>query len=351
MKTKKLIGLAAVAIILGGLAYVSSNSKKVKTPSETGRLVLPKLDLSKIQQIELSKKGGDKLVLKSADSGWTIASLYNYPADITKIREHLLALKTMKVGQNASDSKVEDAALLDLLDESGKSLATLRIGAQHSRKATGQMAMYGGGSYPDGCYVSPGGSEKVYLVKETLSSITSKPGNWADTEIANIPSSDINGIAIMQGDDAVILSKKDDSWTLAGLGENEEFDTSKSYSLESALSSLSFNTLANPTMSAEQLGITTGTVFKATLKNGESYIASLGSELPDGSGLYMKIRASFTPQGTNETINAGLKAKIGGFNEKTSKWNYIISSHKAGNMRISHSDLVKEKEKAKEEPK
>jgi len=346
MKRNKLIGLAVAAVILGGLAYVSSRSKKVKAPPEIGRLVLPALDLTKVQRIELSKKEGGKLVVESTDAGWTIASLYNYPADITKIRERLLALKEMRIGQSASPAKVAAADLLDLQDGSGKSLAALRIGELHTREATGQMAMYGGGAIPDGRYVAPGGSEKAYLVKETLTAIADTPANWADTEIANIPAADINGIALMQGDDAVILSKKESGWEMAGLKEDEEFDSSKSYALESALSSLSFNTLADPASSADALGITTGMVFKATLRNGESYTAALGNELPGGSDRYLKITAVFTPQGTNATINAGLKAKIDAFNERTSPWTYVIPAYKAGNMIKLRAELVKAKEKA-----
>jgi hypothetical protein len=345
MKTKKLIGLAAAAVILGSLAFISNNSKKVKTPQETGKPVLPQLNLSKVQQIELNMKSGKKLVVKSSETGWTLSSLYDFPADITKIRSNLQSIKDMKIGQSASSSKVANADLIDLQDESGKSLASLRIGDQHMREATGQMAMYGGGSFPDGRYVSAGGEDKAYLVTETLRQITESPANWADVEIANIPSADISGIALMTGNDAVVLSKSDGSWTLAGLKENEEFDTSKSYSLESALSSLSFETLADPAMSAEQLGISTGMVFKAMLKNGESYTAKLGNMMPDNSGRYMKISAAFTPQGTNATINAGLKSKIADFNKKTAQWNYVIPSQKAGNMILTRSDLVKEKKK------
>jgi len=349
MKTKKLIGLAAAAVILGSLAYVSSNSKKVRTPQEIGKPVLPGLDLSKVQQIELQQKNGNTLILKSMESGWILSSLFDYPADITKIRTSLLSIKDLKIGQSAPSSKVANADLLDLQDASGKSLATLRIGEQHTREATGQMAMYGGGPIPDGRYVSPGGSEKTYLVTDTLRLITENPASWADTEIVNIPSTDINGVALMKGDNAVVLSKQDGSWIPAGLKEDEEFDTSKSYALESALSSLSFETLADPAMSAEQLGLSTGTVFKAMLKNGESYTASIGNTMPGSAGRYMKISASFTPQGTNETVNAGLKAKIADFNEKTSKWNYVIPSYKADSMIKSRSDFIKKKEKEEKE--
>jgi len=352
MKTKKLIGLSAAAVILVALAYISTQKTEIRTPSEVGKILLPKLDLGKIQQIELSKKGDKKLVLKGSDSGWTITSLYNYPADITKIRKNLLVLKDLKTGQRADSSKIANAELLDLQDESGKSLATLSLGEQHSRKATGQMAMYGPASIPDGRYVATGNSEKTYLVNETLTTLNTEPSNWADTQITDIPSSDINGIAIMHGDSAQLLSKQDGTWMLSGVEENEEFDTSKAYYLESALSSLSFKTLADPALNAEDMGITTGAVFKAMLKNGESYTASLGNEMQGSTDRYLKITAAFTPQGTNTTINTGLKAKIDAFNERTSQWTYVIPSSKAGNMIKTRADLVKEKvkeEKVKKE--
>lgn len=350
MKTKKLIGLTAAAVILGVAAYMSSSSKKVKTPASIGKPVLPNLDLSKIRKIELKGKDGKVFKTESSDSGWKITSLYDYPADITKIRKHLIKIKDLKKGPPATADKVATADLLDLQDGSGKSIASLRLGDEHTRKATGQMAQYGGGSFPDGRYVSAGGNEDCSLVKEPLSSFTSDASNWADTKIINISSSDINGIALMKKGESCILSKSGSSWTIAGLKKNEEFDTSSSYSLESALSSLEFNTLADPSMSKEQSGISTGSVYKVTLKNGESYTASIGDTAPGGSDRYMKIAANFTPQGTNETVNAKARTKVKSFNSNASKWTYVISSYKAKSMMKTRSDLVKEKKK-KEEPK
>ncbi len=349
MKTKKLIGLAAVAVILGAAAYMTSSSRKVKTPSSLGKPVLPDLDLSSVQKIEIKGKDGKSFKVESSDSGWKISSLYDYPADITKIRENLLKIKDLKIGQSATAAKVEQSDLLDLQDQGGRSIASLRLGDEHMRKATGQMAQFGGGAFPDGRYVSPGGNDNVYLVKETLSSFSSDVSNWADTKIVDVPSSDVNGIALIKDADATMLSKKDGNWTIAGLKDNEEFNTSSSYSLESALSSLSFNSLADPSMSDTESGIATGSVYKVTLKTGESYTASVGNTTEGGTDRYMKISATFTPQGTNETVNATARTKIDSFNKDVSKWLYIIPSYKAENMMKTRSDLVKEKEKEKKE--
>ncbi len=344
MKTKKMIGMAVAAVVLGTAAYMIKSSKQVRTPSSLGKPVLPALDLSKIQKIEL-KSGAETFRVESSDSGWKLSTLYDYPADITKIRGHLLKLKDLKIGQNATADKVENADLLDLQDETGKSIASLRLGAVHTRAATGQMAQFGGGSFPDGRYVSPAGDKRAYLVKEPLTSLTSDPSNWADNKIIDITASDVNGIALMKGADACILSKKDGSWTIAGLKENEEFDSSASYSLESALNSLTFSNLADPSMGDDQSGIATGSVYKVTLNNGESYTAAMGSTAAGSADRYMKISATFTPQGTNETVNATARTKVEEFNKNTSNWIYIIPSYKAESMMKTRSDLVKEKEK------
>jgi hypothetical protein len=349
MKMNKLIGLTAVAVILGVAAYMSSNSKKVKTPSYVGKPVIPGLDLSKVMKIEFKDPEGEVLKLESGDSGWKISSLYDYPADITKIRKNLLDIKNLEIGSKAPAGKVAAPSVLDLQDSSGKSLATLLMGDEHMRKASGQMAQFGGGSFPDGRYVSAGDSGEAWLVKETLSSFSKDPSNWADTQIISITSSDVNGIALMRESGACILSKKDGNWSIAGLKEDEEFDTSSSYSLESALSSLSFNTLADPALTDEDLGINTGAVFKVTLKNGESYTAKVGNPVADGTDRYMKIAAAFTPQGTNETVNAEIRTKVDNFNTGASKWTYIIPSYKAESMMKERSDLVKQKEKAEED--
>ena len=143
----------------------------------------------------------------------------------------------------------------------------------------------------------------------------------------------------------VKLSRKDSSWTLEGLGEKEELDSSKTYSLDSALSYLDFNGVADPKKPEAEFGFATGSVYTVSLKNGQSYTAKIGNA--SGSDRYFKVSAAFAPVGTNATENATLEKAVKDFNAKTGKWTYMISSYSADSMSKSRSDLVK----AKEEPK
>ena len=351
MTNKKLVSLTAVAAVLVGLAYLSSTSKKVKTPSLVGKPVLTGFDLSDVAKIEAGATGGKKLALESTDAGWVIKSLYGYPADIAKIRENLLKLKDLKVGHVAAGKKLDAPALVDLQNAAGKSLATLRLGAQHMRQPTGEMAQYGGGSFADGRYVSAAGSDNVVLVKETLEAFDGDPKSWTDTQIASVPAADITAIDLTKNGKTAKLFKKDGAWTIDGLGPKEEFDASKSYGAESALNYLNFNTVVDPQLTEAQLGMTTGAVFKVTLKNGESYTAKIGNAAEGGSDRYFRISAAFSPAGTNAAENAALAKKVETFNAKTGKWTYTIASYSADNMSKSHADFVKAKEEPKKEDK
>ncbi len=349
MTTQKLVSLTVVAAALAGLAYYSNTSRKMKTPALSGKPVLAGFDLSDVSRVEAGSAAGKKLVLEGSDTGWTIKSLFGYPADITKIREHLLALKDLKIGHVATGKKLGSAALVDLQNAAGKSLATLRLGEKHMRPATGEMEQFGGGGFADGRYVSAAGADTVFLVKETLEAFDGDPKSWADTQIVSLPAADITAIELSGKGQTCKLTKRDGAWTLEGLAEKEEFDTSKSYGVESALSSLAFTTVVDPALTDGQLGMTTGAVYTVTLKNGEAYTAKIGNALDAGPDRTFKISGSFTPAGTNATENAALAKKIETFNAKAGKWTYVIPSYNAENMTKSRADLVKPKEEPKKE--
>lgn len=349
MTNKKLVSLTAVAAVLASLAYLSTTSKKVKTPSLVGKPVLSGFDLSDVAKVEAGLTDGKKLVLDSSDSGWVITSLFGYPADIAKIRENLLKLKDLKIGHVAAGKKLTSPTLVDLQNAAGKSLASLRLGDKHMRQPSGEMEQFGGGGFPDGRYVSAAGADTVFLVKETLEAFDGDPKNWTDTQIASVQSADITAIELTGNGQTVKLAKKEGAWTLDGLTAKEEFDTSKSYSVESALSYLNFNTVADPALTDAQFGFATGSVYTVTLKNGEHYTARIGNTAGAGTDRYFKISGAFSPVGTNTAENAELAKKIETFNAKTGKWTYVIPSYNAENMTKKRADLVKPKEEPKKE--
>ena len=341
MTTKTLAVLGAAAVVLGGAAWYLNQGKQMRAPSLVGKKILPAFDVSAVGRLEI---GGAKPVkLVADDKGWRVETLYGYPADVTKIRENLLKLTELKVGQVANGRKIASPVTVDIQDAAGKSLAALPLGETHTSKPKGQAAMYGGGGYPDGRYVLF--QDKTVLVKEPLEAFDGDPKKWVDARIASVTASDVQTVRFAQGKEEVKLTRKDSSWQLAGLGPKEELDTSKTYSLDSALSYLDFTTVADPKKTDAELGFTTGAVYTVSLKNGQSYTAKIGGK--NGGDRWVRLSAAFTAVGTNKTENAACEKTVKEFNDKVAKWTYAISSYSADSMTKKRADLVK----AKEEPK
>ena len=313
----------------------------MSSPSLNGRPVLPAFNVADVAKVTI--EGEKKLAVSAGDSGWTVDALHGYPADIVKIRENLLKLADLKVGQVARGRKIAKPVKIALKDASGKDLAALVMGETHTAKPRGQAAQFGGGGYPDGRYVEKDG--QTVLVKETLDAFDGDPKKWCESRICSVPSADVKAVTYTKGGETVKLTRKDSTWTLEGLGAKEELDTSKTYSLDSALSYLDFNGVADPKKPEAEFGFATGAVYTVSLKNGQTYTAKVGGA--SGSDRYFKVSAAFSPVGTNATENASMEKAVKEFNDKTGKWTYLISSYSADSMSKTRKDLVK----AKEEPK
>lgn len=315
MTNRQLATMAAVAAVLGVAAYFLSSGSRPAAAKLNGKPILPDLDVSAVARVE----AGGTLVLAAGEDGWKVESLHGYPADRAKIAENLLKLAELKVGQVARGRKAGSTTDVVLKDASGKELARLPLGDKHTGKPSGQMAMYGGGGYPDGRYVSFAG--ETVLVKDTLDAFDGDPKKWCDSRIADFSSSDVTAVTFEQGGEKVELEKGTNSvWTLKGLAADEELDTSKAYSLDSGLSYLDFESVADPALTDAEMGFATGCVYTVTMKDGTNsvtHVARVGAAAKDGSGRYFRLDGG--------------------------KWAFIISSYSAEKMTKRRSDLVKAK--------
>ena len=168
------------------------------------------------------------------------------------------------------------------------------------------------------------------LVSDALDAFEGDAKQWCNTRIASIPSSDVTAVSYKRGNELVELTKGTNStWVLKGLTDKEELDTSKTYSLDSALSYLDFNSVADPKLTEAELGFSTGSVYTVTYKDGSNTVkrvATVGNVVKGGTDRYFKM--------------------------DNGNWVFTISSYSAENMMKQRKDLVKAKpEPKKEEPK
>lgn len=339
---KKLIILVAVAAALIGAALWLKSGDSKKATNVVGKKILPDFNISQVSRVEIA--GAKSLNLTSGEAGWTVDALHGYPAHGKKILDELLKLKELKVGQPAAGISNATPTTVVLKDAADKELAKLVMGEQHRSAPRGEMAQFGGG-YPDGRYVTLDGT--TVIVNDALDAFDGDPKKWVDTKICDITASDIKEVTYAKGKETFKLTRKDSTWTLDSLGPKEELDTSKTYSVESALSYLSFEDVVDPKKPEAELGLTTGSVYTATLKNGIIYTAKIGNKI--GASSTFKVSASFKPVGTNATENAACEKMVKEFNDKVGKWTYTIPYYKAESLSKTRKDLVKAKEEPKKE--
>ena len=339
---KKLLILMIAAAALLGAAYLLKGRSQ-KTPNLVGRKILAPFNVADVARVEIG--GAKSLALAAGEKGWTVDALHGYPADAAKIRDALLKLKDLKAGQPASGISNAAPTTVVLKDAGGKELAKLTMGEQHRSAPRGEMAQFGGGGYPDGRYVALDGTTVV--VNDALNEFDGDPKKWVNTKIGEITASDVTAVTYAKGKEMVKLARKDGKWNLEGLGPKEELDSSKTYSLDSALSYLNFSDVVDPKKTEAELGFATGAVYTATLKNGITYTAKVGNKI--GADSAFKVSAAFKPVGTNATENAACEKTVKDFNDNVGKWTYTISSYSAESMSKTRKDLVKAKEEPKKE--
>lgn len=379
MKAKTLVPLMAVAVILVVAAVRSTRTPTVSAERWVGKTVLENLPVNTIDRIVIQRQD-ETLNLIRKDNQWVVVNKFNYPATFGRIRDMLIRLSEMKIGQKlavddrqrqalqlmaAPSGGVSVAGTVVELNAGGKAVATLAIGTDYVRKAGGDQAGYGG--YPDGKYISPDGGKSVYLVAENLD-YAPVPRDWLDPELANVAAPDIQSITIT-GEGRAMVHLKRDGETLRpdGMKENEEPATEKIGELENALSYLTLEDVADPALDDAALGMAQPVKLEATTKNGEIYTVTVGGKAGSDSR-YVRIAAACAPKpeapaattaDTNmtaeaaaakdaerkaqETARRDLEERMAAKQKLHSGWTYIISAYKADTFTLPRESLVKAK--------
>lgn len=292
MSGRKLVILALILVVLGFAAYLP------RRPSETQRGDAPvsgdelfaNLDVNAIASVEINTDGKTSTISKKDDT-WVVGSLYDYPADRSKIVEQLRGLKFLKIGQpvRGGDKMLdefelgEDSDSIRFIDSAGTELATLRIGKARTPKKTGQPpsgpAGFGGGM-PDGRYISTDGSN-VILIDDALSTWVGSDDGWVKKQLLSVTGTDITTVTVSSNDTAYSLNFESGEAKLGDLAEDEKLDTGDAGRVRGALNYLSFDSIADPALSDEDTGMGNPITYRAKEKSGIVYELKIGGTPAD----------------------------------------------------------------------
>lgn len=372
MKEKKLITLAALAVILVAIAYVTSNDKKSMPSSELGELAFPDLPLNDIESVTITSTN-DRVHMVKSEGNWKVETLYNYPVKFERLKEAMLSLSKLKIGQKVSASekqmkemqlvspladKQNGGILVEMNDGSGKTIAALIIGVAREVKPEGPQSF---GPYPEGQFISRDGGKTAYLVSKVMNEFYPRSFDWVEDKLLNIPAADIKEVAMTnaEGKQTKLVKPEDkDELVIEELAANEELNTSNLSSVESVLSYFYAKGVADPALTDEQMGFDKPALFVAKTGKNEIYTVKIGKASESDKNLqYIRVSAEVTAspalpedgktdeekkkQAEEETKHA---EEIKELNEHFGKWTYLIDTYKIENMTMDRSKLVKEKE-------
>ncbi|MFO7870909.1 MAG: DUF4340 domain-containing protein [Kiritimatiellia bacterium] len=395
MNARKLILLIVAAVVLGGVAYLTSVRKEQSARSSgIGEPVLPALqdseNVAAIEKIRFVSSSGTVTVEKT-QVGWVCAEKFGYSVDFAKVNSFVDRVRDMEIGQvlRADAGRMKDLGLVapdatatnggsfgtvvSFTDGKGNEIASMIVGEK--RVGTADPAT-GRGGYPEGRYVAVGG--RAYVISETLYSIPEEAGDWLDRELTNVSPSDIATIHVRDAGAKTfsLVRGEDDQLKLTDLAGDETMDSTSAAQLAGVLSYLRFRDLADPELDESETGLDTPVVYTGKTEDGRIYTVKLGDTVPDGSDRYAALGAEFRPppdegtEGGENNAEEGAEKDSGGedadeaerrkkrealaseiaqFSKKTHGWVYVLPSYKVKPIISSRADLLKQPEEDKEE--
>ncbi len=314
-------------------------------------------------------QGENRLVLKRQDEKWVVEQRHDYPADMKKLREVLIALadaeqleaKTAKaelypkLGVQHPASTTADAdsmpTLIEIDSPAGKQAVIIGKAAPSSGKAM--------------TYARVAEEPQSWLINGSFN-VETEASRWLKQDVLNLGSPDISEVRIVQPDGSVVeLSKSDralPNFTLDNLPEGREMlSPSSGNSAASALGSLrltdvkpAVEVIPDQTISSQYRTFDGLVVDVSAWQDGDDYWITLSAshEAPvvqQESAEETAVAESSIEQTEAETIRntpEQVSARVDQINQLTEGWAYKIPSYKYGNMTRAMEDLLKPAESA-----
>ena len=152
MNRKQLLILLVLVVVLGVAGWLISKrgqSEYQSTNKSLGQKLLGDFPVNDVARISVNDQTNE-LDLVRVGEVWCVRQRNNYPANFSEIRDLLLKLREIKIGQSekvapsdlgrlslAPGSGANSPLVVDFKDEKDKSIRSLLLGKMHLRKGGG----------------------------------------------------------------------------------------------------------------------------------------------------------------------------------------------------------------------
>jgi len=296
--------LVLLAALGGGALLVQqqAGSQKPADAAALGQPLFKGLQAAEVSAIVI-RQPKVALTVARKDERWVIAERDGFPADFDKVREFVLKLIALKVGQ-AEPIGDQDRARLNL-DESGTAVELLGVGGKPlARLTAGRKYFKAEPENPDrspgdGRYVAlPEDAKRVIVVADPLAQASTRSADWIGK--AGIAAEKVKSLEVRYHDGAagaawkIERSGDNADWKLAGARADEKLEITKANAAAYTFAQIELADVAPKDTRADDTGLAKPTVVIAATLDGLTYTLKLGKL--EGENYYANIAVTGEPK-------------------------------------------------------
>lgn len=341
MNARVVVILVVLLAVLGGGALFYQHQERARRPENVGtlgRTLFKELKAADIAAIRITEPNAT-LTIQRKDDRWVIAERADFPADLAKVREFVLKVIGLKVGQSEPLGDKDRSRLnldasgtrVEFLGADGKPLGAFIVGKKHFKREVENPDK----AIPDGRFVVlPGEAGTAYLVADPLTQATVKTSEWIERSSFQVEKVKTLEVRYPGGGGYRIERAADNAdWKLTGAKPGEKLDIPRANAASYSLQMLELADVAPK--EARDTGLDKPISVDATTLEGASYAIKVGKL--EGDNYYV----SFTASGVKPEAKDAERVKI------QSQYVLLIPKSKLEDTLKQRADLLEKKDDKK----
>jgi uncharacterized protein DUF4340 len=274
--------LVVLLVVLGGGALVYQHQERGRRPENVGtlgRALFKDLKVADIAAITIQEPKA-ALTLRRKDERWVLAERGDFPADLARVREFVLKVIGLKVGQSEPLGEKDRARLnldasgtrVEFKDAQGKALGAFVLGKKYFKREVDNPDK----AIPDGRFLAlPDEAGTAYLVGDPLTQATTRTSEWIERTSFQVEKIRTLEVRYPAGGGYRIERQADNAeWKLAGANPGEKLDISRANAASYSLSLLELADVAPK--DAGDTGLDQPVLINATTLAGAAYAIKVG---------------------------------------------------------------------------
>jgi len=372
MSSRQLILIVVIAAVLGAIGWLLFNrsaSSWESRPATQGQKILS-FPLNDVTHITI-KDSAAALSLAKHKGEWVVRERADYPANFDQVSRLLRKIWEMKPVQQVKvgpsqfarlnltqpSTGTNSGTLVELKGNDEKRIAALLIGKTYFRKS--QQNFDQGAGFPAGRYVMPeDGLDRVSLISDPLTDVTSKADRWLNRDFITIekPRTIALMASIPEKNWKVVRDNNSSPWKFPDTKPGEEVDPTKAAGLASSLAHINFADVLEPTAQTDVTGLDKPSVLTIETFDGFAYSLRIGKLNGENYPISVSVSANLVHErspAANEKpedkkkLDEEFQGKLKTLEEKLSKEKkfenrtYLVAKSTIDQLLKNRSDLIK----------